>query len=132
MCVASCYFHSFSSFDVFELDSFTIEVFELGLCITPYKEPKSRKTPYALLSLRMERFTRPSSKFLKSPAHPSGYRLSKLRASRVAEELRPDDEEKMGGNASSESDGEDDEPFMGEEEREEWRRKIREVVNKNQ
>ncbi|KAF7149507.1 hypothetical protein RHSIM_Rhsim02G0175900 [Rhododendron simsii] len=45
----------------------------------------------------------------------------------LVEELRPDDEEKMGGNASSESDGEDDEPFMGEEKREEWRRKIREV-----
>ncbi|XP_058184233.1 thioredoxin-like fold domain-containing protein MRL7L, chloroplastic [Rhododendron vialii] len=92
---------------------------------------KPRKTPHALLSLRMERFTRPSSKFLKSPAQASGYRLSKLRASRVAEELEPDEEEKRGGNASSESDGEDDEPFMDEEEREEWRRKIREVVNMN-
>ncbi|KAF7132467.1 hypothetical protein RHSIM_Rhsim09G0002900 [Rhododendron simsii] len=61
----------------------------------------------------------------------SGYRLSKLRASRVAEELGPDDEEKRGGNKYSESDGEDDEPFMDEEEREEWRRKIREVVSMN-
>lgn len=61
----------------------------------------------------------------------SGYRLSKLRASRVAEELGPDDEEKRGGNASSDSDEEDDEPFMDDEEREEWRRKIREVVNMN-
>lgn len=61
----------------------------------------------------------------------SNYRLSKLRASRVAEELGPDDEEKRRGNTSSESDGEDDEPFLDEAEREEWRRKIREVVNMN-
>lgn len=62
----------------------------------------------------------------------SVFRLSKLKASRVSGELSPDDEEEREGKASSESDGEDDEPFlMDEEEREEWRRKILEVIDRN-
>ncbi|KAL7166643.1 hypothetical protein ACSBR2_037330 [Camellia fascicularis] len=62
-----------------------------------------------------------------------GFSLGKLRASRIAERLKPDDD---GGNkdgeASSGSDGEDDDPLlMDEEERQEWRRKIREVIDMN-
>ncbi|XP_028082484.1 thioredoxin-like fold domain-containing protein MRL7L, chloroplastic isoform X2 [Camellia sinensis] len=62
-----------------------------------------------------------------------GFRLGKLRAPRIAERLKPDDD---GGNkdgeASSGSDVEDDGPLlMDEEERQEWRRKIREVIDMN-
>ncbi|KAF5936482.1 hypothetical protein HYC85_027611 [Camellia sinensis] len=67
------------------------------------------------------------------PKQAGGFRLGKLRASRIAERLNPDDD---GGNkdgeASSGSDGEDDDPLlMDEEERQEWRRKIREVIDLN-
>ncbi|CAL5441119.1 unnamed protein product [Camellia sinensis] len=62
-----------------------------------------------------------------------GFRLGKLRASRIAERLKPDDEGgKKDGEASSGNDGEDDDPLlMDEEERQEWRRKIREVIVMN-
>lgn len=69
---------------------------------------------------------------ISSSITASVFRLSKLRASRVSGKLSPDDEEEREGKASSESDGEDDEPFlMDEEEREEWRRKILEVIDRN-
>ncbi|GMP34901.1 hypothetical protein CsSME_00007580 [Camellia sinensis var. sinensis] len=62
-----------------------------------------------------------------------GFTLSKLRASRIAERLKPDDDGgKKDGEAPSGSDGEDDDPLlMDEEQRQEWSRKIREVIDMN-
>ncbi|CAL5373743.1 unnamed protein product [Camellia sinensis] len=62
-----------------------------------------------------------------------GFTLSKLRASRIAERLKADDDGgKKDGEASSGSDGEDDDPLlMDEEQRQEWSRKIREVIDMN-
>ncbi|KAI8018309.1 hypothetical protein LOK49_LG04G02695 [Camellia lanceoleosa] len=62
-----------------------------------------------------------------------GFTLSKLRASRIAERLKPDDDGgKKDGEASSGSDGEDDDPLLiDEEQRQEWSRKIREVIYMN-
>ncbi|KAI8019693.1 putative disease resistance protein RGA3 [Camellia lanceoleosa] len=41
-----------------------------------------------------------------------GFTLSKLRASRIAERLKPDDDGEKDGEASSGSDGEDDDPYL--------------------
>ncbi|KAL7188009.1 hypothetical protein ACSBR1_037949 [Camellia fascicularis] len=62
-----------------------------------------------------------------------GFRLGKLRASRIAERLKPDDDRgNKDGEASSGNDGENDDPLlMDEEERQEWRRKIRKVIDMN-
>ncbi|XP_057491502.1 thioredoxin-like fold domain-containing protein MRL7L, chloroplastic [Actinidia eriantha] len=70
--------------------------------------------------------------FVKLPSQAGGFRLRKLRASSRVEKLKPEDGENKGGEASSGSAGEDDEPLlMDEEERQEWRRKIREVIDMN-
>lgn len=54
---------------------------------------------------------------------------SRLRASKVVEELKADDGKDKG--ESSASDGEDDTFVSDEEERKVWRRKIREVIDMN-
>ncbi|KAI7988823.1 hypothetical protein LOK49_LG13G02016 [Camellia lanceoleosa] len=95
---------------------------------------KEKRWKTGVLSSRMDNSTlsMSSPNFPKSPSRAGGFRLGKLRASRVAERLKPDDD---GGNkdgeACSGSDGEDDAPLlMDEEERQEWR-KIREVIDMN-
>ncbi|CAL5441135.1 unnamed protein product [Camellia sinensis] len=96
---------------------------------------KEKRWKTGVFSSRMDNSTSSMSSpnFPKSPSRAGGFRLRKLRASRIAERLKPDDDE---GNkdreASSGSDGEDDAPLlMDEEERQEWRRKIREVIDMN-
>ncbi|CAL5373751.1 unnamed protein product [Camellia sinensis] len=71
--------------------------------------------------------------FPSAPLSAGGFTLSKLRASRIAERLKPDDDGgKKDGEAPSGSDGEDDDPLlMDEEQRQEWSRKIREVIDMN-
>ncbi|KAF5957034.1 hypothetical protein HYC85_004259 [Camellia sinensis] len=81
----------------------------------------------------------PSPNFPKSPSRvrpflqAGGFTLNKLIASRIAERLKPDDDGgKKDGEAPSGSDGEDDDPLlMDEEQRQEWSRKIREVIDMN-
>ncbi|CAL5373747.1 unnamed protein product [Camellia sinensis] len=70
---------------------------------------------------------------LSAPLSAGGFTLSKLRASKIAERLKPDDDGgKKDGEASSGSDREDDDPLlMDEKQRQEWSRKIREVIAMN-
>ncbi|KAL6958301.1 hypothetical protein U1Q18_043297, partial [Sarracenia purpurea var. burkii] len=101
---------------------------------TTTRQCKKVRRKTRMISSRMKRFSlsMPSPYFLKSPSQAGDFRLIKLRASRTAEKPKPDDGERMGGEASSGSDGEDDGPLLlDEEERQEWRRKIREVIDMN-
>ncbi|KAL7166661.1 hypothetical protein ACSBR2_037346 [Camellia fascicularis] len=96
---------------------------------------KGKRWKTDVLSSRMDNSTlsMSSPNFLKSPSRAGGFRLGKLRASRIAERLKPDDDRgNKNGEASSGNDGENDDPLlMDEEERQEWRRKIREVIDMN-
>lgn len=96
-----------------------------------YRKRVSTSMAVRMLSTPIQYLDKPS-RLGQNTIMASVFRLSKLRASRVSGKLSPDDEEEREGKASSESDGEDDEPFlMDEEEREEWRRKILEVIDRN-
>ncbi|KAI7988007.1 hypothetical protein LOK49_LG13G02032 [Camellia lanceoleosa] len=106
-----------------------------SVAATTTNQFKEKRWKTGVLSSWMDNSTlsMSSPSFPKLPSRAGGFRLGKLRASRIAERLKPDDD---GGNkdgeASSGSDGEDDDPLlMDEEERQEWRRKIREVIDMN-
>lgn len=69
--------------------------------------------------------------FLKSELLVSNLKRSRLRASKVVEELKSEDGKDKGEEKSSSSDGEDDTFVSDEEERKVWRKKIREVIDMN-
>lgn len=68
---------------------------------------------------------------LKSELLVSNSKRSRLRASKVVEELKSDDGKDKGEGNFSSNDEEDDHFVSDEEERKVWRRKIREVIDMN-
>lgn len=73
-----------------------------------------------------------SPNFMRSPLLLAGsFRRSGSRAAKMVANLESDDGKKEGGEESSASDGEDDPFAMNDEERQEFRRKVREVVDMN-
>lgn len=100
-------------------------------------ETEEKRSNSYLSSSRVELFS-PSLNFLKSPLLSGRIRTSRLRASKSVGKLKSNDGKRKRGEASSDSDEEDEPPsgkvddphLMDAEERCEWRRKIKEVIDR--
>lgn len=69
--------------------------------------------------------------FSKSALQSGAFRRSRLKASKIVEELKSDDGKKDKGGKSNSRDEEEDPFIIDEEERQDWRRKIRQVIDMN-
>ncbi|KAK9289158.1 hypothetical protein L1049_017632 [Liquidambar formosana] len=112
---------------------------------SPIKENSFKFTPFAgiiarsqekissskVFSSRMECFCLFSPNLSKLPllGGCGSFRRSGIRVSRKAEQQKSDDGKKERGEESCEGDKEDGPLLMDDEERHEWRRKIREVID---
>uniref|UniRef100_A0A5B7BTN9 Uncharacterized protein n=1 Tax=Davidia involucrata TaxID=16924 RepID=A0A5B7BTN9_DAVIN len=99
-------------------------------CTTLHEEKRSNPR---VSSSRVEYFSILPPIFPNSPLLRTGpfQRSSRLRASRTVGKLKSGDGKKEGGEEFSDSDRENDPLLMDEEERHEWRKKIREVIDRN-
>ncbi|CAK9179222.1 unnamed protein product [Ilex paraguariensis] len=98
--------------------------FSAGTC--PRWRKRKNNTIISSSSMKCRGLSSPN--FFK-PA--TGFRRSGLRASKLEQILESANGNEQGGGESSGSDVEDDPLIMDEDERKEWRRKIREVIDMN-
>ncbi|KAK3035393.1 hypothetical protein RJ639_032921 [Escallonia herrerae] len=96
---------------------------------TPLLRKKRGNTNVSLS--RMDFSGLSSQQFLKSTPLGDSFIRSGLRASKIVDNRKSDDKNKARGEEYSSTDKEDDLPLMDEEDRQELRRKIREVIDMN-
>ncbi|XAR64532.1 hypothetical protein NMG60_11008258 [Bertholletia excelsa] len=102
-----------------------------GITTVASHQAKEKLWKINAFSFRAESSSISSPNFLQSSSQAGVFSLGRLRATSVDENYKHDGGPRKGGEESGESQDYDDSFLMDEEERQEWRRKIRKVIDMN-